>query len=243
MSRRTHRSPMSRTLGALAAVALLAGGLAACSGSDSEGSGDAGSTGASGKGAGSTPSSSESPYLEVPDGVELTPPGTHLEVGDRGVVAWEPDQKTIGALDIKVTSLERTTTKAAFGAWQLSDQQKASTPYFVRAKVRNVGDSNLGGQRVPLYVVNDQNVLLESTPFASSFKPCPSTALPDKFKPGTKTSVCLVYLAPDHGSLEAVSFRPVETFDPIIWTGEVTKYQPEPEKKPEKKSEKKSKKG
>ena len=218
MTRRTTRTGRAG-LFALGLAGALA--LAGCSGSD----GDPAPTSSSGA-TGAGPSSSASPYLPVPDGVELTPPGTHLSVGDPAVVAWEPRQDLVGALDITVTALERTTIAKSFGAWQLSPAQEKSTPYFVRATVRNVGDTDLGGRRVPLYVVNDQNVLLESTPFASAFEACPSTALPDKFKPGARQDVCMVYLAPDHGELDAVSFRPEETFDPIIWTGDVSTYKP-----------------
>ncbi len=89
----------------------------------------------------------------------------------------------------------------------------------MRATIENVGDTDLGGRPVPLYVVNEDNVLLEATPFASSFKPCPSTPFPEKFGPGDTADVCLVYLAPDKGELVAVSFRPEETFNPITWTG------------------------
>jgi len=202
---------------ALAGALLLAG----CSGSD-----DAGTP--AGEGTGATapaPATSGTPYLPVPDGVELTEPGSQLSVGDHAVVAYEPRQDLVGALDIQVTRLEKTSIKD-FSAWQLSDAMKRSTPYYVRARVENVGETDLGGRDVPLYVVNDDNVLLEPTPFASSFKPCASTPFPDTFKPGDTAKVCLVYLAPDHGDLVAVSFRPEETFNPITWTGEVEKYQP-----------------
>ena len=217
-----------RLLGPSLALLLSAGLLAGCSGSD------AGSE-SSGETSGPSASASETPYLPVPAGVTLTPQGTHLEVGDEAVVAYEPRQDEVGVLDLTVTKLEETTTKKTLSAWQLTDAQKKSTPYFVHVSVKNVGESDLGGRRVPLYVVNEDNLLLESTPFASSFAACPSTALPKPFGPGATADVCLVYLAPDHGQLEAVSFRPEETFDPIIWTGEVTKYvAPKPEKKKKK---------
>jgi hypothetical protein len=161
-------------------------------------------------------------YLPVPAGVELTTPGSQLAVGDHAVVAYEPRQGQVGALDIQVRRLEQASIDD-LGAWQLSDAQKKSTPYYVDAVVENVGDTDLGGRPVPLYVVNEDNVLLESTPFASSFKPCPSTPFPEKFKPGDSVRTCLVYLAPDKGKLVAVSFRPEETFNPITWTGEVEK--------------------
>jgi hypothetical protein len=218
-----------RVLALSAAAALVAGALlTGCSSSDDGGSPDAG-------GSASATGGTSSPYLPVPDGVELTEPGTQLQVGDHAIVAYRPRQDQVAALGIAVTSLERTSIKD-FSAWQLSPAQKKSTPYYVRARVENVGDTDLGGRPVPLYVVNDKNVLLESTPFASSFKPCPSTPFPKKFGPGAKTNVCLVYLAPDHGDLVAVSFRPEETFNPITWTGDVQKYQPQQPDEKKKKS-------
>ena len=49
--------------------------------------------------------------------------------------------------------------------------------------------------------------------------------------------MCLVYLAPNKGDLLAVSFRPVEEFNPITWSGAVKL----PEKPDPKKSDKKKK--
>lgn len=198
-------------LAGLAAAVLV---LAGCSSDDAEP--DAGST--------TSPQASDEPtsYLDVPEGVELTTPGSQLAVGDHAVVAYEPRQGLIGALDIQVRRLEQATIDD-LSAWQLSEAQQKSTPYYVDAVVENVGDSDLGGRPVPLYIVNEENVLVESTPFASSFKPCPSTPFPKRFRPGDSERVCLVYLAPDKGDLVAVSFRPDETFNPITWTGEVVK--------------------
>ena len=215
-----------RLLGSALAAAVAASALVGCSDdSGSSASGESGSPSA-------TPSAS--PFLPVPDGVELTPQGTHLKVGDDAVVAWEPRQDEVGVLGLTVTGLERTTTRKTLSDWQLTKAQRESTPYFVHVEVENLGDTDLGGRRVPLYVVNEENLLLESTPFASSFRPCPSTPLPKRFGPGASQEVCLVYLAPHRGTLEAVSFRPEESFDPIIWTGEVEKYVPPKPEKPKK---------
>lgn len=207
----------STLLGAALAGALALGG---CSGSDQGAQPETGGTPTA-----PVASTGATPYLPVPDGVELTEPGSQLAVGDHAVVAYHPRQEQVAALDIAVTRLERTSIKD-FSAWQLSDAQRGSTPYYVRARIENVGDTDLGGRAVPLYVVNEDNVLLESTPFASSFQACPSTPFPEKFAPGDTARVCLVYLAPDHGDLVSVSFRPEETFNPITWTGDVEKYVP-----------------
>lgn len=210
-------------LGLLVAGVLV---LTGCSSGDDTPDADASSPA-------TTPTTSASPYLPVPDGVELTDPGTLLNVGDHAVVAYRPRQDQVGVLDIEVTRLEKTSIKD-FSAWQLSDEQKKSTPYYVRVRVENVGETDLGGRPVPLYVVNDDNVLLESTPFASSFAPCPSTPFPDHFRPGQHETTCLVYLAPHRGQLVSVSFRPEETFNPITWRGEIERYQPPKPEKPKK---------
>lgn len=223
MSRPMHTRPMhtgpmtARGLLGLSLAAVLA--LSGCSGDDSQDSATPDTSETSGS---SSSAAAEKPYLPVPDGVELTPQGTELELGKKAVVAYEPRQGQVGALDIKVTRLEKTTFEESFKGWKLDDTTKKTNPYFVRATIENVGSSDLGGRRVPLYIVDGTNTLIESSTFASTFKPCPSKAFPEPFKKGDKTDVCLVYLAPDKGKLTAVSFRPTQEFDPITWTGRLT---------------------
>lgn len=216
------RAHTLRTLRGMAAVPLAAVlALSGCSG----GSDDPEATDSSSTSSPSDSSSSpisEKPYLPVPDGVELTAQGSELEVGDHAVVAYEPRQEQVGVLDIQVTRLEKTTFKESFAGWKLDEATQKTNPYFVRAAVKNVGESDLGGRTVPLYIVDGNNTLIESSTFASSFKPCPSTPFPDVFKAGDKVAVCLVFLSPDRGDLTAVSFRPTQEFDPITWTGELS---------------------
>lgn len=190
---------------ALAASLLLAG----CSGDDSSDEPTGESTTAA------------ADYLQVPDDVELTALGSELEVGETATVAWEPDQKTIGALDLTVTRMEKASFKQFVG-WNITEEIRQYTPYFLHAEVTNVGDTDLGGERVPLYGVDGDNLLLEAWEFPSTFKPCPSEALPAKFRADDSTTTCLLVMAPDRGDLVAASFRPDEEFAPIVWTGEVT---------------------
>ena len=235
---RMSRPSVSRQLlAALTAAVLLAG----CSGNDEPKSGPSGSS--SGTTA-STPTAAETNYLEVPDGVELTAPGSELSVGQAATVAYEPRQGTVAALQIKVTRL-RKATFGDFVGWKLDKKIKETTPYFVDAKVTNVGDTDLGGRPVPLYIVDGKNRLIEASIFTATFRPCAGATLPKKFGNGDTTHACLVYLSPDHGDLTAVSFRPTQEFDPITWTGTVGKVDDGVKKKSEKKkgSKKKGKKG
>lgn len=212
MTAHAFRPAGRQTLGlALASLLLLAG----CASDEDEGAEGESPTG-------STSSAAEEPYLPVPDGVELTAQGSELDLGDTATVAYEPRQDEVAALELKVTRLEKASFKLFVG-WKLSPETLETTPYFVHAKVQNVGTTDLGGSRVPLYAVDGENKLVESSTFASTFKPCPSASLPKRFKKGDSTKTCLVYLAPDKGTVEAVSFRPTEEFSPITWTGDVTR--------------------
>lgn len=219
---------------ALASVLLLGG----CSGEESK---------TPAEGESSSKAAGPSDYLDVPAGVELTAQGSELSFGDTATVAYEPRQGEVAAVELTVSAIEKASFKLFVG-WKLSDGVRDSTPYFVRVKVTNVGDTDLGGRRVELYGVDGTNKLIESSTFASRFKPCPSESYPKKFVQGDTFQTCLVYLAPDRGELTAASFRPVEEFNPIVWTGEITRPAALTDKKGDKKKDdkqgdKKGKKG
>ena len=230
-----HNGRVSRRFGSsLAAVVLLAsaGLMAGCSDDDKgPGVGESESPGASGAESASE-SESAGPTLPVPEGVELSPQGSQFEVGDTATVAYELRQGVVGVLDIRVSRLEQTSFKKSFVGWDLDQSQTKSNPYFVRATVTNRGDTDLGGKKVPLYIVDGNNTLVEATTFASAFTPCEPGSFPKKFKPGRKMKVCMVFLAPKKGDLTAVSFRPTQEFDPITWTGPLEKPKPPKPDKP-----------
>jgi len=221
-----------------AAVVLLgcAGLLSGCSGGDKGADpGDSPSASVSGSGTGSANTSTGStgsagPTLPVPAGVELSPQGSQLQVGETATVAWELRQGVVGVLDVKVTRLEKTSLKKSFVGWDLDQAQKDSNPYFVRVTVTNRGETDLGGKKVPLYIVDGTNTLVEANTFESAFPPCEPGTFPKTFKPGRTMKACLVFLSPKKGDLTAVSFRPTQDYDPITWTGELQK--PKPPKKP-----------
>lgn len=164
------------------------------------------------------------PYLDVP-GVELTDQGSELSFGESATVAWRPDQRRVGALDVRVRTVERAPL-SVFEGWRLDEATRGSTAYFVQARIENVGRTDLSGVDVPLYAVDGDNTLVQHSTFASRFGPCESTPFPARFRPGRATQVCLVYLLPDQGELTSVSFRPTQEFDPITWTGEEKPYRP-----------------
>jgi len=208
-----RRPAASAALLAVTAVALAGcGGASSCS----AGAGSPGTTGTTTAG----DSGSSQPAARV-QGVTLTDQGTALKVGQAATVSWQPDQKKTGVITVTVTKLEKVPI-STFDAWRLDAATKRSTPYFVHATVRNRGTTALSGVPVPLYLLDGRNTLLQSSTFRAQFAPCPSTPLPARFTHGKKASVCLVYFAPGHGTLTAISFRPTQDFDAITWTGPVT---------------------
>ena len=55
----------------------------------------------------------------------------------------------------------------------------------------------------------------------SAEKTPPCAPLPKKFGPRAQLSTCLLYLVPGHGSFTAMSFRPLQAYAPVTWTGQV----------------------
>ena len=217
---------MSTTGGRFVAAVLMVGLLGGCAGNSPDPDDPPSETSASSspEPSSTSPVAGETNYLPVPDGVELTPQGSDLAVGDSAVVAWEPRQELVGVLDVTVTRLELTSFEESFQGWQLDADARKTTPYFVRVTVANVGESDVGGRDVPLYAVDGSDNLIQASRFQTKFEPCPGNRVfPETFGPGATKDVCLVYLMPDRGELTAVSFRPSQDFDPITWTGKIKK--------------------
>ena len=209
--------------GIVLATALLASSVLAGCGSSSN-SGLSASASASGS-VSTSPTASSS-------GVPLTPGGTKLSLGAPATVSWSPKQKVTGTVRITVTQLQSTTYKQTFSGWKLDPQTTSRAPYFVRAKVTNLSNRNLGGYAVPLYGLDSADDLVEASTFASTFAPCQPGVLPKRFAKGATASVCLVVLVPNKGKLLGVSYRPSDQAEPITWSGSVKPYTAATPKKP-----------
>lgn len=159
--------------------------------------------------------------VTVPEGVTLTEYGTELKFGESATVAYAPNEQRKTVLDLTVVSATKGTI-ADLAGYTLEERTRQSTPYYVRVKVKNVGVGDVGKTLVPLFLVDNRNTLISASSFTNSFAKCPSTPLPTTFAPNAEASTCLVYLAPDKGTLTGVSFRAVQEFAPIVWTGTVT---------------------
>lgn len=209
MLRTAHRRTVLGRARAGAAVAASALLLAGCTG---------GNPGASPQPTPPSPSIS----VKVPTGVELTEPGARLSFGDTATVAYDPGQGSGTVLALTVRSARQGTLRD-LSAFDLDKRTRTSTPYYVRVSVENRGPGTVAGGPVPLLGVDGGDLLLPPAVFTTEFRRCPSERLPKSFGPGDSFRTCLVYLSPDKGSLEGVSYRPDPDVAPVTWTGEVGK--------------------
>lgn len=220
----------------LASVTVGALALAGCS------SGDKGDKGDSGSSSSAEASPSPSSTVKVPEDVKLTDQGSKLSFGESGTVIYEPSKARGTVLKLTVQKVQQGSLKD-FTGFILDDAYKRKASYYyATVRVKNVGEGDVGGVPVPLWGVNDANVLLPAVNFTTSFKKCPSRPLPRSFGPGDAVGTCLVYLAPNHGKLESVTYRPSQEFNPITWTGTIQKPAPPAKKKSPDKSKKSKKK-
>jgi len=220
------RPPLTRiprALVATAAVCALA--LTGCS---------SGKKDASSSSSGSA-SPSPSSTVKVPSTVKLTDQGSKLSYGAPANVIYEPSQGRGSVLRLVVRKVQQGSLKD-FSGFILDDAYKRrANYYYASVVVKNVGEGNVGGVPVPLWGVNESNVLLPPVNFTTNFAKCPSKPLPHNFGPGSALVTCLVYLAPNHGRLQGVSYRPSQEFNPITWSGTIEKPPPPPKKKAAKK--------
>lgn len=199
---------------------LAASVLTGCSG------GSDGSGAASGQRRTPTASPTTAYPSGAPTGTLLTDPGSELAFGETATVTWAPRQGAVGTVQISVADVQRTTFKKSFLDWRVDPQMKTYTPYFVHARVTNVGPAGLGGVPVPLYGESDADTLVEPAVFKEPFKPCHPSVLPRRFRAGASAPVCLVYLVPNKGTLVGAAFRPTEDFDPVVWKQPVPSITP-----------------
>jgi hypothetical protein len=141
------------------------------------------------------------------------------------VIAFERRQDEIGVLEVVVERIERTSFQESFPGWNIDAATAARTPYFVRVKVTNVGDTDLGGMRLDNVLWADDGNNLEAPNYytAAQLPACNGAALPTPFATAATAELCQVYfIAPAH-SFESVSFPPYGGLDAVTWSGPISK--------------------
>ena len=158
------------------------------------------------------------------DTTAATEPGTDLGLGETATLVWQPTATVTGMLDLSVDEVSEQ-PRSVFDGWVRDDVMATARPYFVTVSLANAGESDLGGRDVPLYLRDDTGALGAPWTVGGDFTACQSGPVPAPFEPGAETEMCLVYLVPGGARIEDMVFEPTEGYDPISWTGEVTRPQ------------------
>lgn len=154
--------------------------------------------------------------------VDGTAPGTELAYGEPATLVWKPTSEVTGELELSVDAVAEQRS-SVFDGWTTDEAMASARPYFVTVTLTNVGESDLGGQVVPIYLRDDRGTLGAPWTLGGDFAACQSGPLPAPFAPDATTELCLVFLAPDGARVEDMVFEPTEGYDPISWTGDVTR--------------------
>jgi hypothetical protein len=125
-------------------------------------------------------------------------------------------------LSITVQSIERGTL-ADFNGIQLDASQKASTPYYVRLRMTNLGpgtlntsDNDPAGE---IQGVDNTGQPQDSVTFLlGTFPRCPDSDTPNPLKSGQSFSTCLTFLVPGGITKVAYTGPPQRYYDsPVTW--------------------------
>ena len=81
----------------------------------------------------------------------------------------------------------------------------------------NLGPDNLSGKKITLYGKVSDDLVVPPVVFGSSFPTCDYTPLPPKFKKNKTAKGCMVMLAPKHGKISEIQWRPADNSEPISW--------------------------
>lgn len=155
--------------------------------------------------------------FEPPEGVELTPVGTELAVGEPATVVLDLGGAASSAITVEVTEVA-TGTMRDFRFFSLDESARGSTPYYVRASVTNEGPAGLGGVSLPLLAHSDADTVYPASELVGTFEPCPTPTVPESFLAGNSAEVCLVFLVPAGETLRTVDLQPGDPSDAVRWT-------------------------
>lgn len=162
------------------------------------------------------------------DGDTPTEPRAHVEALDLGAtadIAYFPDSggtEPVATGSVTVTAV-RTGTVADLTAagYQLTAEQKDTTPYYVDVRFENDGTTPVAPRRPSGYDEDADDTILALTLIdlnGTSFALCPG--IPDEVQPGITALGCAVLLVPTDAHLSHVSYLANASVDDVYWTVE-----------------------
>jgi hypothetical protein len=230
-------------LSALTAT-VLALGAAACGSSSSSSSGGGSAQSASSSAAPAATSSSAaaatasnvaattSSAAATTSGAAASPggataaPGTSLKTGASASVPFATTLKSgkdgpSYKLTVQVQSMTKGTL-ADFNGIQLDATEKASTPFYVKAKITNLGPGKINTSDndpgIQIEGVDKTGQTQQSVTFLGDFPKCDEKSAPNPMGVGSSFETCLTFLVP--GGITKVAYTGTESYidKPVTWS-------------------------
>ena len=153
--------------------------------------------------------------FDVPKGVRITDGGAKRQLGKPATVVYEIEQRAASAVTVTVTEVVVGDLARDFRFFNLPEEVKSSTPLYVHVKVKNEGPSGMGGVALPILLRTTKDQVFPPNDLVGNFRPCPMSALPASFLPGSTAEICLVYLVPKGQTAASVDVQTGEPRDAI----------------------------
>jgi hypothetical protein len=216
-------------MGAALAVVALACGLAACGGSSSSSSSSATGAAAPATSSSSTTATTASTAsaaattASASSSGATTAPGTKLKVGQSAKVKYMPAGSTnkskASTLQVTVKSFDKGSL-SDFNGIQLDAGEKASTPYYVKVHVTNLGPASVDvdGTAAAIEGVDNTGNNQSSVTFIGTFPKCPDAASTAPLGTGKGYDDCLTFLIP--GGITKISYNGTSDYidSPVTWS-------------------------
>jgi hypothetical protein len=142
--------------------------------------------------------------------------GTVVKLGQPAVVRWHAGVAHDSLVAITVTGVKRGAI-ADLDQFALNRAAHTSNVYYVFVVVRNVGTGNLSKRHLSLYGKVTPHLVVPPVRFTLPFPRCDDRPLPAHFTRNARARVCLVMLAPRHGTISSVQWRSHRLPQPVSW--------------------------
>jgi hypothetical protein len=160
------------------------------------------------------------------DGGNTAAPGTSLKTGQSATVPFATTLKSgkdgpAYKLSVQVQSMTKGTL-ADFNGIQLDATEKASTPYYVKAKITNLGPGKIATSDndpgIQIEGVDKTGQTQQSVTFFGDFPKCDETSPPNSMGVGSSIETCLTFLVP--GGITKVAYTGTESYidKPVTWS-------------------------
>jgi hypothetical protein len=153
--------------------------------------------------------------FDVPKGVKITSSGANRSIGRPATVVYQIEQRAASAMTVTVSDIEVGDLARDFQFFNLPEDVRSSTPFYVHLHVRNEGPSGMGGVALPVYLRTTAGNALPPNDVVGNFRPCPNAALPSSFLAGSKANLCLVFLLPKGSTARSVDVQTGKPRDAI----------------------------